>query len=450
MKLPLTAPNARTLLTALKPDEMQRLFELERSGLSPDRYLHWDELRHRNPPEGCSLELWWLSIRLARRAQAKMLPLLDKTRQPLSFTLPEQALRGLHNLDRDAAGNFLSDAPIPGTDARERYLVSNLIEEAITSSQLEGASTTRRVAEDMLRQGRKPRDLSERMIFNNHLAMRHIQSICQAPLTPEVILELHRMLTLDTLEDAADAGRLRSSDDVHVIDQRDQQTLHVPPPANELPERLQRLCAFANGKEEDKPYVPPVVRAILLHFMIGYDHPFVDGNGRTARALFYWSMLRQGYWLVEYISISSVLRKAPAQYARAYLHTETDEGDTTYFILHQLEAIQQAISDLHAHLKAKTKAEQATARLLRTPGLLNTCNHRQIALLTHALKHADALYTIEGHRQSHAVTYATARADLLALAESGLLVMSHQGKKLIFTVPDDLDSRLKTRAIATT
>jgi hypothetical protein len=75
--------------------------------------------------------------------------------------------------------------------------------------------------------------------------------------------------------------------------------------------------------------VHPVLRAILLHFMIGYDHPFADGNGRTARALFYWSMARSGYWLMEYTSISHILRKAPARYMRAYLHTETDKNDTT-------------------------------------------------------------------------------------------------------------------------
>jgi Fic family protein len=93
--------------------------------------------------------------------------------------------------------------------------------------------------------------------------------------------------------------------------------------------------------------VHPVVRAILIHFMLGYDHPFYDGNGRTARALFYWSLARSGYWLMEYVSISRLLRQAPAQYARAYRHTETDDNDTTYFIVHQLEVIQQAIAALH-------------------------------------------------------------------------------------------------------
>lgn len=58
------------------------------------------------------------------------------------------------------------------------------------------------------------------------------------------------------------------------------------------------MCAFPNGHLPDT-FIHPAIRAIILHFWLGYDHPFVDGNGRTARALFYWAMLRQNYSLFE-------------------------------------------------------------------------------------------------------------------------------------------------------
>jgi Fic family protein len=63
--------------------------------------------------------------------------------------------------------------------------------------------------------------------------------------------------------------------------------------------------------------------------MLGYEHPFEDGNGRTARALFYWSMLNQGFWLTEFLTVSKILRKAPAKYARSFLYTEQDSNDLT-------------------------------------------------------------------------------------------------------------------------
>jgi Fic family protein len=442
MRLPHTPPPFGELFAALQQETLPTLLAQSQPALPDGRYLHWDELRHRAPPQGLNHEQWWLGIKVARLALSQPLPLSDKAGRPFSFAMPASVIQGLHIIDRDTAGQILMDAPVAGPQDRDRYLMSSLIEESITSSQLEGASTTRRVAEDMLRQGRRPRDLSERMIFNNYQAMQHIRAVQREALTPALILDLHRRLTLDTLDDPADAGRLRQSDDIHVADPRDGQLLHVPPVAADLPARLEQLCAFANAGEEAQPYVHPVVRAILLHFMLGYDHPFTDGNGRCARALFYWAMARQGYWLVEYLSISNVLRQAPGQYARAYLHTETDGNDATYFLLHQMEVIRQAVTNLGNYLKEKTRETLATVRLLEKTALRERCNHRQIALLTHAVKHPDALYTVESHRNSHNIAYATARADLLDLSELGLLCSAMQGKRFVFTAPDDLQDRL--------
>ncbi|TAN50966.1 MAG: Fic family protein [Methylococcaceae bacterium] len=403
-------------------------------------YLHWDQLRHRTPPEGLSTEQWWFGIRLARAGLWQALPLLDKSGRPFHFGTPEPVLFYLHHIDRDAAGSSTGLAT-PGN--RERYLLQSLIEEAITSSQLEGACTTRKVAEAMLREGRRPRDHGERMIFNNFRTMQAIQELQHAVLTPERVLALHRLVTEGTLDDPADAGRLRRCDDVRVVDNRNGALLHQPPAWGELPKRLERLCAFANAGEDARPFVHPVLRAILLHFMIGYDHPFADGNGRLARTLFYWAMARNGYWLTEFISISHILRRAPAQYVRAYLHSETDGGDTTYFLLHQLTTIRQAIAALQAYLSRKTEEQRGTENLLAgSPGLRTRLNHRQSALLSHALNHPGTSYRVAGHQRCHGVAYQTARTDLLALAELGLLEQGRADRAFVFVAPDDLQRRI--------
>lgn len=407
------------------------------------RYLHWDELRRRPVPAGLSHEDWWAAVSIARRPLLQTLPLLDKLGRPFVFATPAPVAIDLHHIDRDAAGQIRSSAAAPLKEDSQRYLIGSLIEEAITSSQLEGASTTRKVAAAMLRSGRKPRDLSERMIFNNYRAMEHLRSLRDAPLTLASIQELHRMLTEDTLENPGDAGRLRQDDDVVVVDVRDNTPLHQPPGWMELPERLRRLCDFANADEASLPFVHPVLRAVLLHFMIGYDHPFADGNGRTARALFYWSMARSGYWLMEYTSISHILRKAPAQYMRAYLHTETDRNDTTYFLLHQLQTVRQAIAALHDYVARKSREQKETERFLAaSPALRGRFNHRQVALLNHALRNTGEAYRVDAHQRSHAVVYQTARRDLLELEGLGLLEKTRQGNAFLFFAPPDLRERL--------
>jgi Fic family protein len=207
---------------------------------------------------------------------------------------------------------------------------------------------------------------------------------------------------------------------------------------------MQSLCDFANQSDDGEHFVHPVVRAILIHFQIGYDHPFVDGNGRTARTLFYWSLLRSGFWMAEYLSISSILKRAPAQYMRSYLYTETDDADTTYFVAHQLDALLEAIDGVHRYIMRKQKEQAAAAALLK-PGsrLALQINHRQRALLLNALKNPGKVFTIEMHRRSHGTSYQTARADLLSLSEGGFLHQFREGKAFVFASVPDLEKRLR-------
>jgi Fic family protein len=373
-----------------------------------------------------------------------LLLLRDKAGRSFSYCAPDSVQSLLHEVDRNAAGDIQIPELVTTPQNRDRYIVRSLMEEAITSSQLEGAATTHKIAKDMLQRKRKPRDKSEQMIMNNYAAMQFIRDRYRQALTPGIILELQRILTTETLDDASAAGRWRRPDeDITVADIRSNETLHIPPAAAEIPARMDLLCQFANDRS-DEPFVHPVVRAILLHFMLGYDHPFVDGNGRTARALFYWCMAQRGYWLIEFVSISRVIMRARAQYVRAYLHTETDDGDTTYFLLHQLNALKQTIAELQEYLRRKVEEQRHAQRLIEhSPALQERLNHRQLALLDHALRHPKSVYRIDRHRSSHHVTYQTARTDLLALVDLGLLAKSKAGRAFIFTAPEDLRARLE-------
>lgn len=423
MKRPNRAPTFENVAQNLKPEEFS---EALRHPIEPvdskGRYLHWEELQHRWPPHGLSLEQWWLAIKLARRSLYRALPLKDEAGKPFVFGAPDIVQRRLHWVDRNASGQIGSPEPLT-SEHRNMYLINSLIEEAIRSSQLEGAATTRAVAKQMIRDGREPQDKSEQMIFNNYRAMQQIREVLDEPLTPELINELHRVVSLETLDDPNRAGTYRQEkDNIHVVDRAGINVLHTPPPAKTLPERVQAICDFANDPaDEPNHFIHPLIKAILLHFAIGYEHPFVDGNGRTARALFYWYALRTGYWLLEFVSISRVLRQAPAQYDRAYLLTETDENDTTYFIIHQLGVIETAIKSLHDYLQRKTKEMEVAKRWLASGKWKERLNHRQLALLRHALRKPNAEYTFQTHANTHNCVYQTARTDLLGLEEEGLL-----------------------------
>lgn len=444
VKLPVTAPQLSALLDSGKV----RLDKVVGRGIGPEvdgDYEHWDHLRHLNPPEGLTAEEWWAGIKVARSMLVRKLPLRDKDGNRFSVSVTSSMLRKLHFLDREAAGLILGADQDDDASIRRRHLVRSLIEEAMTSSQLEGASTTRRVAKEMLSTGRAPRDRSEQMIFNNYAAMQSLGGLRDRSLTVPMIMEIHKRLMVDALDDPTEAGRLRTAADNIIIQDRGDPTivLHVPPPASELPGRLQALCDFANDKN-DGEFLHPIIRAIAIHFQIGFDHPFCDGNGRTARALFYWSMLRSGYWLSEYVSISSILKKAQGQYVRAYLHTESDGADMSYFIAHQLDVVTQAVNSLRAYLARKGKERRQAETLLKPTSKLGArLNHRQRALLLDAVRNPDRVFTIANHQAAHQVTYATARADLLGLAKLKLVSKRRQGKAFVFSAAADLAQRLE-------
>ena len=449
MRIPVSPPSLDRFLSELvaKPGGTSRLQELLALDLGPapgGKYRHWDTFRHAPPRTDFTAEEQWFAIRSARNALARPLPLMDTRHRPFKVALPAPALAMLHRVDRDAAGNlsgaFVGTEPITNPATRETYLFKSIVEEAITSSQLEGASTTRSVAKAMIQEGRPATTRGERMILNNYRGMLLVREHGQALLTVPFMLELQRVLTEDTLDDASAAGRFRTADEHIVIEDETGVLLHSPPAANELPERLRALCDFANGTH-DSEFIHPVVRAIVLHFWLAYDHPFVDGNGRTARALFYWSMVRAGYWLCEYVSISRILKLARGQYARAYLYTETDDNDATYFLLYQLRVLCRAIDDLKGYLQRKARQLHDIERLVHRASL-DGLNTRQLALVRHALTSEFARYTVASHQRSHGTSYETARSDLLHLVQLGVLTQSKQGKAFVFHPAHDIHQRI--------
>ena len=439
MRLPKVPPSLKDLMAEVKkPERMMHLFSLMQTAKTQRHYLHWDKLRHLSPPDGINHREWWMVLKLSRMDALKPIQLRDKAGRPFQFTVAELIMEELHQIDMGAGGMISLPEPITNPQTRDRYLVSSLMEEAITSSQLEGAVTTREVAKEMIRTGRKPRDTSEQMILNNYATMQRIRELKSSPLSPQLVFQIHRLVTDKTLDDPTAAGRFRTTDEKRVVGDDFGQVFHDPPIAEELLERLDAMCAFANGQTPEF-FVHPAIRAIILHFWLAYDHPFVDGNGRTARALFYWAMLHSGYWMFEFISISNILRKAPSKYGLSFLYTETDDNDLTYFLVAQTRVIRRAIRELHAYIERKTAELREVESHMRA---LDLFNHRQVEIIRHALKHPQHRYTIMGHQTSQSVTYQTARTDLLNLFERGVLEMRKRGKQMVFSVPTDLPERM--------
>lgn len=435
MRIPATPPDWRSYM-------MEHLETFAQDVASPstavatvvadahEGYWHWDKLRFRAKAANVDPDHVWALVRFQRVSQQKALPLRSDKHAPLTFWLPDSAQRELMLIDQQLAGVIGQPTRLLADKRQTHAFIANsLMEEAIASSLLEGAATTRREAKRMLREQRRPRTTGEWMVANNFRAIEFVRQRLDADLTLDLLLELHQILAADTMPDDW-VGRLRRGDDVvEVVDGRDGAVMHVPLPADELQARLVDLFAFANDTVGPQVFVHPVVRAIATHFQLAYEHPFCDGNGRVARALFYWSMLRQGYWLFEFLPLSRLFHRAPARYARAFLYTETDDFDFGYFLSYHLQIIATARRELREHLDAAAR-ERAAA--LETFSGDDRLNPRQTLLLQELQSTPDSVVTIASHRAKQRVAYATAREDLRALERWNYLASSKRGRAIVY------------------
>ncbi|HBH81036.1 MAG TPA: Fic family protein [Nitrospira sp.] len=404
-------------------------------------YIPWHQFRYVPIPMELSHEEAWALIKLGRHANLKKAPFTDKNGAPFLYWIPDGLQKDLHAVDVWARENLVTDtsSALPG---REQFVIRSLMDEAIASSQLEGAATTTPKAKELLRTGRTPKDRSEQMILNNWETMQFIREKRKTHLTKNFITEIHQRITENTLDHPEDSGRLRTTNNIIVEYQGE--TVHIPPDCSTLSERMDAFCEFAN-KDGDSRWIHPVIKAAMLHFWLAYDHPFHDGNGRTARALMYWYLLSRNYLLFEYLAISRYIQRAPGQYVRAYLHTETDENDLTYFLFYNLKATKQACEEAQSYIQRKQKELTGLSAALRKyPGL----NLRQRSLLSHAIQHPHETYTIDTHRNAHGIVYQTARTDLLDLAGKGFLKKEKRGKEFLFVQADKMMDKLRNVASA--
>lgn len=392
----------------------------------------------------------WCALKIQRVGGTQFTGLAQPDGRGFTLTVGPHLLEPLHRIDRATGGGgpsaLKSERGVLADEAhRTRLRIKTLMDEAAESSLIEGAATTRRAAVEMLRSERAPKSTGERMVANNYAAMQLIKQWLGRPLSREMLLELQTILTKGTLKNNDESGRFRRPDEnVRVEDSRTGEEVWVPPPAESLEQRLNALCAFANANHDGAAFIHPIVKASVLHFMIGYEHPFVDGNGRTARAVFYWFALRNGYDIFEYIPISERIRKGFARYPQAYIDTETDEGDLTYFILYQLDIVELALDDLAEHLHNEEAKISRSERILK---LNKNLNLRQRLLVEHGLRHPQTAYTVISHMNSNDIVKATARADLNQLVKLRLMVTSKRGKEVIYHIAPGLADKLSKKGI---
>ncbi len=372
---------------------------------------YWDSVKYKECPDGITPIQLWTYVKAARLKNTIMV----WKKYGITLSLTNSMQRMCHEFDMNWGGSWGASSIIDNTN-KEQYLVGSLMEEAIFSSQMEGAATTRKVAKEMLRKKMTPKDKSQQMIANNYQTIQFIVSHKDTPLSPEMLIQVHRLMTEHTMPNPEDAGRFRQNDDVVVENGITHEIVHTPPTFAEIPCFIDDLCKFFNDTNSHQ-FIHPIIRGFIIHFMISYVHPFTDGNGRTARALFYWYMLKRGYWLTEYLSISRVIAKSKKSYEKAFLYSEADNMDIGYFVAYNMKVLQQSFKQLQQYIKRKQEEKKAANIFLH----IGDINSRQAQIIKIFADDPKAVITVSDMQAKFLVSPTTAKTDIIGLMKRGIL-----------------------------
>lgn len=395
-------------------------------------YLYWDKVKYKKTNH--SPEELWHAVKFSRILKSQSVRFGSYL---FTYTTTDYLQKSVHYFDLNIGGSLGSNVGIVETD-KSKYLISSIMEEAISSSQMEGAATTRKKAKEMLQKELKPKNRSEYMILNNYETIQYITHHRNDDLTLDSLLYIHSLITKNTLDKPQEEGLLRSNDDIYVVNHTTSEIVHQPPHHGEVNELLTALCDFFNKDSGD--FIHPIIKGIIIHFMIAWIHPFSDGNGRTARTLFYWYMLKKGYWLTEYLSISRIIKDTKNQYEKAYLYTENDENDLTYFVTYHLKTMEKAFDALKEYIRRKQSEVKHAALFLKIPNV----NERQAQIIKLMNEESDRVLNIKEMENRFQVSNFTARSDLKGLEELGFLTIIQVNKiKQSFIKSNDFDKILK-------
>lgn len=410
----------RQLSVSLSASEMVKLLKSHADW--DNRYLHYDEISRRLSVSDLRDSLW-TALKLKRRATGQFISIAGEAMMMNTTPLINSAISAVDKLTFAQNGQ-------PSDEDASTYLMSQLImEEAISSSQLEGAATTSRVAMELLAVGRTPRNKDESMIMGNWRLMQHIETLRGAPLTRMDILDIHRIACSAIDDEKYTPGEVRKNNEVFVAG-RDGEVIHQPPDFRHLNSLLDALCKEVRNLDEQG--IHPLLVACVLHFAVGYIHPFNDGNGRTARGLFYHHMIRKGYSAFRYISVSKLLKAAAVKYGMAYLYSETDEMDLTYFIQFQCGIVMRAVKSFHEQIQTLHHERRLLARYVEENLPLGK---GELDIMAIALNAPGSLLSAASIKSRLGISDNTARTRLKHLSERGLLRPLKEGKGTVYQAP---------------
>lgn len=387
---------------------------------SQQRYLSLEEIKYRIGQQGLSTADWpAISKRILATRKTGAITLFFKSMEPRFWFYPTDAIQ--KSIDEiEKIGKGLYQQINNYAMFKQDFLLDAQIEEAITSAIYEGAHSTRAQAEQLIASGKRPQSKDEWMLYNNVKAMKWVKENTGKRLTKEAILQLHKIVTENTLveDDINFSGKFRNG--------RVFVGPHEGIPFGQIEVAIDEMIEVATN---NRRYFHPLIKCILIHYFIAYIHPFFDGNGRTARALFYFKAMRNEINYVELLSVSAYLKEHGQLYEKSFEKVVENEYDITYFINFCLDSMLSALKEVSRKVNYLLRMTDLKVRF--------EISDHQVGLLQRMALHKFRTISIEEYAEQIGKSRESARLDLKNLTDLGLLAEAKVSKKFVYKVNAD-------------
>lgn len=390
-----------------------------------DRYLTKKETLFRvKPLSKDNFSKTWDEIIEFRKSKGTELPLKDLWGNSFWYFITPSTEKLIHDI------SYVAKHKLEEITTKRLYktmLVEDILfEEAYYSSVIEGAFTSKKRAKEVIKSN-QPKDHSEQMILNNFAALSFILENLDKDLNEEIFIQIHKIVTAKTLDEDEITEKYRNGQ-VYVTDPNNTEPIYIPPKAENVQFMMNDLFKFINNQEKVS-FIHPIIKAFIIHFYIGYVHPFFDGNGRVARAFSYMYLLKDGFDFFKFFSVSSIINKQRKKYYQSFIDSEENNNDITYFIITHLNLTKESIHEIMERLISEFQKEIFKEMIAREGIILSS---RQTRFISYIEKKDNNLITIDEYKKKFRIAYETARRDLLELENLRILKKTKKGKKSIF------------------
>jgi Fic family protein len=158
----------------------------------------------------------------------------------------------------------------------------------------------------------------------------------RTPFRSKDFLEIHRVVTKETLENPKDEGIIRKQQ-VFVGNRITGEVVYMPPPTEEVPKLVDNFLKWLNSNELNE--MDSVIQAGITHYEIARIHPFIDGNGRTARVMASLVLYKQGFDLKRYFALDDYYDQDRRSYYAALKNVDQKTLDLTGWLEYFTEGV---------------------------------------------------------------------------------------------------------------